>query len=99
MERGARRRGDPGWPGDWQDELRRYQRRGRVAFVGRSNGERLSGLGHLAEDNVHGEERPADEDRRRRQGDSGVVCVKLQAHSMCRNDITATRFYTIATAH
>ena len=36
----------------------------------------LPGAGHLAGNHVHGAERPADENRRRRPSDSRVVCVR-----------------------
>ena len=44
-------------------------------LVGRPDGDGLPGAGHLAGNDVHGQERPADEDRQRRQGDSRAVRV------------------------
>ena len=38
----------------------------------RPDGDRVPGAGHLAGDGVHREQRPADEDRQRREGDSGA---------------------------
>ena len=48
VERGAGRRGDQGRPGDREDERRRHERRERVAFVGRPDGDGLPGARHLA---------------------------------------------------